>query len=110
MATAVKTRRRPATRPTKPVISERDWQQTVCDFAQLTRWAVWHDHDSRRNAPGWPDLTLLRPPRIVFAELKTERGRLRPAQQTMIDLLRACGQEVYVWRPADWPQVMETLR
>jgi len=61
-------------------------------------------------AAGWPDLTLARPPELLFAELKAPRGRLSPAQERWIELLRACGQEVHVWRPADFDAIHGRLK
>lgn len=85
------------------VVPERDFQATVVDLAVLKGWRAWHDNDSRRNAAGLPDLILLRPPRLLFVELKTERGRIQPEQQQWIDELGRCpGVEVHLWRPGDW--------
>lgn len=93
------------------VVPEKEFQGQVVDLAMLRRWRVWHDHDSRRNAAGLPDLLLLRPPRLVFAELKTEKGRLSAEQRTWLDELGRCpGVEVHVWRPGDWAEIEETLR
>ena len=58
---------------------------------------------------GWPDLVLVRPPRIIFAECKVTT-KLRPEQQAVLDLLRDCGAEVYVWRPEDFDEVARLLR
>lgn len=83
----------------------------VRDLALLRRWLVHHAGDSRRSDAGLPDLILVRPPRVVFAELKTERGRLRPAQVEWLDALRACpGVEAFVWRPSDSAEIVSTLR
>lgn len=91
--------------------SERAFQASVVDLAELRHWRVWHDQDSRRNAAGMPDLILLRPPRLLFVELKTDRGRLRPEQREWLDELGRCpGVEVHVWRPGDWPTIEEVLR
>jgi hypothetical protein len=53
--------------------------------------------------PGWPDLTLVSPRRqlLLFAELKSETGKLRPEQEIVIEQLLRAGLTVYVWRPAD---------
>lgn len=59
-------------------VSERGFQLAVVDLAQLCRWRVFHVHDSRRSAPGWPDLVCLRGARFVAAELKSAKGRVRP--------------------------------
>jgi hypothetical protein len=64
-----------------------------------------------RSERGWPDLALVRPPRLVLAELKTDKGMTTPAQDEWLALLGAChGIEVYQWRPADFNDVVELLR
>jgi hypothetical protein len=83
----------------------------VTELAHLYGWAVYHPLDSRGSEPGWPDLALVRPPRLVLAELKSQRGRVSQAQRRWLDLLGACpGVEVHLWRPGDWPRVVEVLR
>jgi hypothetical protein len=88
---------------------EQEWQEQVLELAHLCGWRSWHVLDARGMERGWPDLTLARPPRLVFAELKTERGRVRPEQAATLELLRACGQEAFLWRPSDWPEVQRVL-
>jgi VRR-NUC domain-containing protein len=63
------------------------------------RW--FHDHDSRRNPSGLPDLIIVGK-RVLYRELKTQTGRLSAAQKEWIADLAAAGQDVDVWRPADW--------
>lgn len=91
-------------------MTEKEWQSTVVDLARVYGWAVFHQFDSRRSAPGWPDLVLLRPPEIVFAELKTDAGKVRPEQTVTLSSLESCGLECYIWRPRDWDQVSARLR
>jgi hypothetical protein len=53
----------------------------------------------------------VRPPRLVFAELKSETGTVKPAQAEWLDVLRAVpGLEVYVWRPGDMDEIARVLR
>jgi hypothetical protein len=55
------------------------------------------------DGAGYPDLTLVRPPRVVFAEMKSQTGRLSETQREWLADLAACpGIESYVWRPNDW--------
>jgi hypothetical protein len=64
----------------------------------------WHYHyDSRRSPEGWPDLAIGKRGGLVviFWELKTERGRVTPAQQEWLDILVAAGNQVGVRRPSD---------
>ena len=81
------------------LVTEVAWQQTVIDLAELTGWYVYHNPDSRRSQPGFPDLCLIRAPRVVFLELKRETGRLSTVQREVIGHLEACpGVEVHVAR------------
>lgn len=102
-------------------VSEKSWQSAVVEYARLTGWLVYHTHDSRRSEPGYPDLTMVRQGRLVFAELKTDKGKLRPEQQTWIRELQECEHsldddgrvyfpEVHVWRPRDIGEVERILR
>ena len=93
-----------------PGLSEKAWQAQVIDLATLYRWHHFHVFDSRRSAAGWPDLTLVRPPELLFAELKTDRGRLTRDQRLWIEWLLSCGQEVHVWRPRDFADVHDRLK
>ena len=88
---------------------EREWQAQVVEAARLLGWRVYHTHDSRRSAPGWPDLALVRD-RLVMAELKTETGRVSPEQQQWLALLDAAGVETYLWRPSDLDEVLAVLK
>jgi len=82
----------------------------VRTLAALYGWLPYHTHDSRKSEPGFPDLCLVRGDRLIFAELKTQRGRLTAAQTAWLDKLRATHAEVYVWRPSDLPVVAAILR
>lgn len=62
---------------------------------------AYHTHDSRRSEPGFPDLVIVGREGIIYRELKTQKGRVRPEQnQWITDLIRA-GQNAGLWRPAD---------
>lgn len=91
-------------------MTEKTWQAQVVELAGYYRWRHFHPYEMRRSDPGWPDLVLCRAPELIFAELKTDRGRLRPEQQDWLSLLAACRQEVHVWRPRDLEQVHARLR
>ena len=90
--------------------TEADFQNTVIELAELHRWLVYHTHDSRRSAPGFPDLTMVRDGKLVFAELKTEQGLLTDDQWNWVEELRQARQLMYVWRPSDWREIEEILR
>jgi hypothetical protein len=98
--------------------SEREFQREVVQRAKALGWFVFHALPGQgRNRHltlfigkrGFPDLVLCRPPRLVFVELKSETGKLSTDQQEWLEALRACGVEVYVWRPSDLEQVTTIL-
>ena len=100
---------------------ERSFQTVVLEVARLAGWRALHIRPARRadgswrtpvggDGKGWPDLTLVRPPRLLFVELKRQGGKLRPEQRDWLDVLRLLpGAEVLVWTPEDWPELVETL-
>lgn len=73
----------------------------VREIAQMQGWTTYHTYRSDRSEPGFPDLVLMRPPQMLFRELKSDRGRLKPEQRRWLTELAACGQDVGVWRPPD---------
>ena len=90
--------------------TEKQFQAAVRQYAAALGWHVYCVWNSRHSPKGWPDLTLIRPPRLVFAELKSARGKPTPEQSFTLDLLQAAGAEAYLWRPADWPEIEAVLR
>jgi len=47
---------------------------------------------------------------VIFAELKSERGRVSDAQRCWQEaLMRAQGVEYYIWRPSDLPSILARL-
>ena len=52
---------------------------------------------------------------MIFAELKTDNGRISPEQKSVmadLDLISvASGSvlETYIWRPKDWTAILKTL-
>lgn len=90
--------------------SEKHFMGRVRRRADLLGWKVWHQNDSIGTRAGLPDLIMVRPPRLIFAELKSEYGRLSAAQRDAIaDLLRCPQVEAYVWRPSDMGAIQEVL-
>jgi hypothetical protein len=100
-------------------MSERALQDRVLGLARAAGYSLaYHTHDSRRSQPGFPDLVLINPTdqRLIFAELKTMRGRVTHHQKAWLDGIeaveerihdldnqphRGCAVSVYVWRPID---------
>ena len=65
------------------------------------------------DGKGFPDLVLVRGKRLIFAEVKAERGRGSPEQDAWFTALRSAGrgegQYVYIWRPSNWDEIVEVL-
>lgn len=92
--------------------SEDDLQRYVEDMLSLRRWIWHHAGDSRRSTAGLPDIVAVRAPRVLFAELKSERGRLRSSQSPWFEELRKCPPSVewYIWKPSDVDEIEFILR
>lgn len=109
-----------------PKLTERRFMGQVLTLARLFGWAAWHDEATNaprrcwqcgavqkvpRNRSGWPDLVLVRPPKLMFAELKSTRGRVTRDQGAWLSLLRrVTSVEVVVWRPSDDADIERSLR
>jgi hypothetical protein len=91
-------------------IRESEFQSQIVDTAQKLRWLVYHTHDSRRSAAGYPDLTLVRRDRLIFAEVKTEKGKTSPAQEIWLKALEDAGCKVFVWKPSMFDKIIEVLK
>jgi hypothetical protein len=87
-------------------MSETELQDAIIEAAGVGGWLVYHTHDSRRSAGGFPDLVLVRtrlrplPGVTIFAELKREDTQPTLAQRDWLDALREAGNIVCLWRPS----------
>lgn len=108
----------------RPDCTEAEWQAFVTDALDLGGWKWHHETDSRKSPSGFPDLFAAHPLRgLLIVELKTERGRVRPAQTDWLqavmvaiggwDAPLAIGRfkhqavRVRIWRPSDWREVLD---
>lgn len=94
-------------------VTERQLQDRLIEVGEMYGWRVSHFSDSRRQvrpgvfvgdkqAKGFPDLVLVRPPELLVWELKKEVGApVTPEQQEWLDDLAASGVEVAVVRPSN---------
>jgi hypothetical protein len=83
------------------VMTEKELDRHVrrlCTDLGLLRY---HPMDSRGSSSGYPDLTVAGPNGVIFAELKSAVGKLRPDQVTWRDQLLTAGARWHLWRPAD---------
>lgn len=100
-------------------VTEAKFTAQVIELARLHGWRTLHLRPARTSkgwrtpvqgdGVGWPDLFLVRGPRIVVAELKVD-GKLTTEQEAWLLALGGAGLMVYVWRPKDWSQIEQVLR
>ena len=95
--------------------SEADFQTTVMALAKQYGWLTFHASPHqvgpvwRTDGRGFPDLVLAHPTRgVIFAELKTERGRMTEAQGDWGDALSP-HVEWYCWRPSQLQLIAKRL-
>lgn len=75
----------------------------VAQAFTLHGWKTYHVYDSRRSAPGFPDLVCAHKRHgVLFIELKGEKGKLTKPQDEWLDVL---GPRAYCFRPSDWDTV-----
>lgn len=101
-------------KPDKPLtfqVTEAQFQNAVIEMATRLGWETWHDNDSRRNQGGLPDLICVHAEHgVVWLELKTMKGRVRPMQQYWLDLLTTAGERAYLVRPSDMDMLEALFR
>ncbi|HEX3329180.1 MAG TPA: tyrosine-type recombinase/integrase [Gaiellales bacterium] len=94
---------------------ERTYQASILEMLGVFGWRAVHHHPLRTKAgwrtgiegpgcAGFPDIIAVRETpdlrgrhRLLAAELKSERGRLAPAQAEWLRLLATAGAEAHVW-------------
>jgi hypothetical protein len=104
-------------------LPEAAFQLRVIDLAHGLGWRVAHFRAVRvqrldgsvfyetpvaADGEGFTDLELVRE-RLVKAELKSDTGRMRPAQEQWRDAYLRAGVEWYLWRPGDWNTIEKVL-
>jgi len=89
---------------------ERHLEAFVRGAAGVLGWQYYHTWRSIHSPAGFPDDVLVRPPRVIFAELKRDGTHLSANQQDWAGLLRRCpGVEYYEWHNADEDEILRIL-
>ena len=108
--------------------TEAEFQQAVIDLAMMTGWLIVHFPDSRRllGHKGSPDLYMVRDGYLIFAELKTAKGKMSQVQWDWGWAIDAVARRAgigydksihgftlpvryFVWRPSDWDDISAIL-
>lgn len=102
-------------------LTEHAWQKQVEGWLDLFGWWWMHVPSNvvvcprcrtkvyRGIAKGFPDLLAIKPPRMLWIELKRESGQLKPEQKTVGAMLRECGQVFVHARPRDRQQLFDLI-
>jgi len=111
--------RQVARRSSGVLMLEKHFQQKVITVAHYYGWLVQHtravNSEGRWMTPisgdaGFVDLVLVHLTRgLIFAELKSDRGKLSEHQVNWIDLLDLHA-ECHVWRPKDMHTIVLRLQ
>jgi hypothetical protein len=90
-------------------MTEADLQSRIVDVAKMNGWRIYHTYDSRRSNPGFPDLCMVRGERLVFMELKADKGKVSPDQVMWLAALSMTHAEVYLVYPRHMQEVADLL-
>jgi hypothetical protein len=95
-----------------PQMSEAQLQQNVIDMAHVFGWLVHAERPAMRadgtwrtpiqGDKGFPDLVLIKGNRVLFCELKSQRGYTSEAQEEWWRRTLDTKVQYYLWRPAEW--------
>lgn len=102
-----------------PSITENQFLKQVLQLAKLRGWRTCHFRPAMNkrgqwmtavqgDGAGWPDIILVRPPRILAVELKVGKNKTTPEQDVWLEQLSKCGIYAAVWRPEMW-ETIETI-
>jgi hypothetical protein len=99
------------TTPPGPITTEKAFQEAVRRLALDSSWMYYHTTDSRHSPSGYPDVTLVKGDRLLFAELKMPGKRPTMAQQAWLDALAGVTHvQACVWTPDDLEAMLGVLR
>ena len=92
-----------------PAASEKAFREQVRALANVLGWSVYFTWCAVHSPAGFPDLVLARE-RIIFGELKSEKGKPTAAQMMWLERLSDAGGECYLWRPSDFDNIKDILQ
>jgi len=113
-------KKRPSTLDQILRTTEKEFQSQILELAKLFHWRRAHFRAARTkygwrtpvqaDGKGFPDLVLVKPPRLIIAEVKRQDTNPDDHQlEWLNDFAGVPGVEVHTWKPADWDDIVATL-
>jgi Holliday junction resolvase len=98
---------------------EQAFLRRIVRLARQAGWRVFHPAPARFGKAwrtpyagdrGFPDLVLVRPPKVLFIELKAHGRKPTPEQQEWLTALAQCSEvHTAVWRESEWGFIEKIL-
>ncbi|MFA5317167.1 MAG: VRR-NUC domain-containing protein [Dehalococcoidales bacterium] len=89
-------------------MTEAQFQAQIIQLAKLYGWKIYHTHDSRKSEAGFPDLCLVKDNRLIFWEVKSDKGKLSSEQWDWLTCLKKVAQAEVV-QPHSWEYIQKEL-
>ena len=107
--------------------SERQFQAAVVQLAKVKGWRVYFTWRPIHSPAGYPDLFMVRRDRVIWAELKTSKGKTTPMQDDWLADLgyfaaavnKPVDEQAHdfdhhvlvrIWRPSDFEEIVRALQ
>ena len=101
--------------------SERTFQNSIMRLAIESGWLGYCHPDSRKSAsistPGFPDIFLLKPGRVVIMETKMPKNKAHDDQliwltilYSLLSILSSIRLTIGVFYPDDWPEIERIIK
>ena len=91
--------------------SEKQFQGQIKDLAQTFGFLYYHTWRAIHSPAGFPDTVLVKGKRLLFCELKSEKGQPTIEQCEWLEALNGVpGIEAYLWKPSDFDEIVTILQ
>ena len=93
------------------MMTEKQFQGMVEQLAKTLGWKIYHTWRSFHSVKGYPDLTMVRDDKLIFAELKREGAKLSPEQREWLATLdKVPSVKTYCWHPSEFDEIARVLQ
>ena len=100
--------------------SEKDFQKWLIGELKKNGWLAHAERPAMtkkgyvtpiQGSAGYPDITAVRAPRFLLAELKSDSGQASPSQVEWLIQMSKCPMlEVKCWSPKDRDEILEIIK